>query len=108
MTVGQVMEAVETLEQCSVADSFCSLELAALGIVVLFHASWVHREPERDRPPAMPPGWRPVATATELAEWTGVSTASGSGRALLDRSAGDEHVLAAVVGQRLVVEPAPE
>jgi hypothetical protein len=77
VTVRQVMDAVKPLEHCSVADSFCSLELEAEGMAVLLHASWVHREPDVDRPPPMPPGWRPVATVAELTEWTGAHDTTG-------------------------------
>lgn len=73
--VHQVLRAIERFEHCSVADCFCSLELDAVGMKVLFTADWIHRD--APHPSSPPPGWRSVADATELAEWNGCNDTLG-------------------------------
>jgi hypothetical protein len=59
----------------SAKDSFCELDSVALGMRVLFEASWIWRAPQ---PSAMPQGWVRIETATHLAAWEAAWKASGS------------------------------
>jgi hypothetical protein len=101
------MGAVEPLEHCNVADS----------------AELAERTGGHDTTGVLLPGLLERATFPIVARrWDGVllthalaagfttvgEHSSGLGRALLDCSAGDEKVLAAVVAERLAVEPGPE
>jgi hypothetical protein len=62
-------------------DSFCTLDLAALGFDLLFEASWIWHGPLPCEPIAQSPKiqWVPVASSAELALWeTGWSASAGS------------------------------
>ena len=50
----------------AVKDSFAALDAGAMGLSVLFEASWIRRDP---RPAAMPAGWQRIADAAALGEW---------------------------------------
>jgi hypothetical protein len=50
----------------SVKDSFASMDTSALGLMVLFKASWIWCEAERRD---IPPGWVRIDNAADLSDW---------------------------------------
>ncbi len=59
----------------SIKDSFADLDYAALGMVVLFQASWIWHDGGYER---IPHGWRQVREPGELAAWHSAWCAAGS------------------------------
>jgi hypothetical protein len=55
----------------TVKDSFCALDLAALGFRVLFQAEWMYRPCSLQKPGARPTGvrWARVGNGADLAHW---------------------------------------
>lgn len=65
----QILERVDTSsDDCSVKDSYSSLDLSAAGFEVLFDAQWIHRSTSTPFP-RTELRWRRVETAAELAAW---------------------------------------
>ncbi|WP_299968783.1 hypothetical protein [uncultured Roseobacter sp.] len=56
----------KAMEVASVKDSFSSLDGAALGLQLLFEASWIWSEPKAH---TMPAGWHRISTTAELSAW---------------------------------------
>ena len=56
---------------CGVKDSFCALDLAALGFQPLFDSTWLWRAPGQPLPSREASGllWTCVQSASELAQW---------------------------------------
>ena len=67
---GPVLARLDGRDRCGVKDSFATMDLAGEGMKLLFSATWIHRNAPPDRRPGVPAGWRAVAGAAELAEWT--------------------------------------
>lgn len=68
-----VLGAIDTSPGCSVKDSFATLDLTSAGFEVLFDASWIRREPDRQASLASSvtsagtPAWTRVTEPMELA-----------------------------------------
>ena len=100
-------------ESCGVKDSFCTLDLTALGFELLFDASWIWCEalPDQEIDQSSRFQWVSVASSAELSAWEaawslGTGSARGPGKQsqfppslLGDRTV---LVLAGVQGQHLV------
>ena len=71
VTADRVLARLDGRDRCGVKDSFATMDLAGLGMELLFSATWIHREPAPDRRPGAPAGWVPVTGADELSAWTG-------------------------------------
>ena len=71
VTADRVLVRLNGRAHCGVKDSFARMDLSGEGMVLLFSATWIHREggPWRER--SVPPGWAAVTSVGELAEWTG-------------------------------------
>jgi len=55
----------------SIKDSFCDLDLAALGFEILFEASWIWLEPALGKPMESSPEfqWSRIMSSSDLAHW---------------------------------------
>jgi hypothetical protein len=73
---GPVLAAVEPFAECSVADSFGTLDLSAAGFDRLLEATWLHHPPLQPRQ-ALPPSWSVVTTEPDLVEWNAAHDTTG-------------------------------
>lgn len=73
----RVVAAVDRFARCSVADSFGSLDLTALGFVKLFAATWVFWLARTEDPAPWPEDWTVVTGEDELAEWNVLQDTTG-------------------------------
>ena len=69
-------DALEAGQQISaIKDSFADLDSAALGMAVLFEASWIWHHGGHEK---IPDAWRQIRTPAELAVWHSAWCAAGS------------------------------
>jgi hypothetical protein len=72
-----VLRAVDQFENCSVADSYATLDLAGNGFRELFRATWLHRPASLSPARSLPDGWSVVTDADELAAWNTAQDTTG-------------------------------
>lgn len=65
----QVLGAVDQFRNCSVADSYATLDLGDHGFRPLFRATWLHRPAPVGPTPSWPDGWTVVSDEDELVTW---------------------------------------
>ncbi|TQV81835.1 hypothetical protein [Denitrobaculum tricleocarpae] len=63
------------LQISSIKDSFADLDYAALGMVVLFQASWIWHDGGYEK---IPEAWRQIREPAELAAWYSAWCTAGS------------------------------
>ena len=73
----RVVQAVASLEHCTVADSFGDLELDRYGFETLIEAQWLLRGSAGEPPNGLPTSWSVVDTGEELAEWAAAHDYTG-------------------------------
>ena len=73
----RVLGAVEDFENCSVADSFGTLDLADHGFRLLFRATWLFRAAPVSPTPLWPDGWSVVSEDDELTAWNTAQDTTG-------------------------------
>ena len=72
----RMRDSLETRPRISpIKDSFADLDYAALGMAVLFEASWIWRDGGHEK---APDGWRRIRDPAELAAWQNAWRAAGS------------------------------
>jgi len=92
--VNDLLSLVDSGPDCSVKDSFATLDLRWAGFTVLFEAQWINGDPGSPRTrPVLP--WHVVSTPAEL---VGFAAAHGNRAAFVDSllEAQDVRVLAAI------------
>ncbi|MCX6049614.1 MAG: hypothetical protein NT075_31325 [Chloroflexi bacterium] len=59
------------LKEWAVKDSFCTLDLTALGFRILFEAEWIYRAPDLPKPDFTGEDvqWRPLKHPSDLVAW---------------------------------------
>lgn len=71
VTADQVISRLDGREHAGFKDSFAAIDASDAGMHILFSATWIHREPDRQPPGSgRRPGWSVVRSAEELARWT--------------------------------------
>ena len=66
-TVGQLLPRVDAGPDCSIKDSFATLEHLPPGFRILFEAEWIGREPASTDDATKE--WTPITDANELRSW---------------------------------------
>lgn len=69
VTADQVLRRLDSREHGGFKDSFASIDGTAIGMELLFAATWIHRQ-ATPNPGPKPSPWTVITTAEELARWT--------------------------------------
>ena len=69
LSVSDLFDRIDASAECSIKDSFSSLDLTSDGFRVLFEAEWIVREPTARQAAEPPAGWTLVRDLDVFATW---------------------------------------